>query len=208
MSDEKRPMAGLLTEPLPEDVPGRWWVAHTRPRAEKALSAELARLAILHYLPLHERKTRSRNTHRISRSVVPVFTGYLFFAATEEQRSAALKTHRIVNVLTVPNQRQLVSELRHIQKVLATDTAFGRDPRIRVGHWVRIIAGPLLGVEGVISRFRSQLRVFLNVNTLGQSINVETAADLVEPIDPPPYADDWLPARRRPKRPGPKSFIR
>jgi transcriptional antiterminator RfaH len=169
-------------------VSGRWWVAHTRPRAEKALASDLARLSIFHYLPLYERVTRSLRTNRRSRSLVPVFSGYLFFAATEEKRSLALKTNRIVNLLTVADQAQLVAELRHIQRVLESDTSFLRRSRIQVGQWVRITAGPLAGVEGVVSHWRSSVRLYLNVNILGQSITVETPPDVVEPIDPPTYA--------------------
>ena len=180
----------LVTTPLPEHVPGRWWVAHTRPRTEKALAADLTRFGIPHYLPLCERVTRSRTTNRITRSMVSVFSGYLFFAATEDQRCQALKTNRIVNVLTVHNQAQLVAELRHIQRVLTTDTSFARKSHIETGRWVRIIAGPLAGVEGVVGVRRRPHRLFLNVDILGQSITVETTPDMVEPIDPPSYAGD------------------
>lgn len=175
---------------LSECLDGRWWVAHTRPRAEKALSADLDRFAIPNYLPLHKRVTRSRATNRISRSMAPVFSGYLFFAATEAQRCQSLTTNRIVSILTVPNQARLVAELRQIQQVLASDADFAQQPRIEVGRWVRIVDGPLVGVIGVVSSRRSPHRVFLNVDILGQSITVETAPGIIEPIDPPSYTDD------------------
>lgn len=181
-------MCDPATTALPMQVEGRWWVAHTRPRAEKALAADLTRFGIPHYLPLHESVTRSRATNRVSRSMLPVFPGYLFFAATEELRLQALKTNRIVNVLTVPDQEQLIGELRQIQRVLTSNTGFARKPRLQVGHWVRIIAGPLEGVEGVVSSQRSPRRVFLNVDILGQSITVETSPDVVEPISRPSFA--------------------
>ena len=188
MSRDNGIIGGVAATVLSECVKGQWWVAHTRPRAEKTLSADLAHLGIPHYLPLHQRVTRSRATNRISRSEVPVFSGYLFFTATEEQRYRAVKTNRIVKVLTVPNQARLVAELRQIQRVLASDTVFAQRPKLETGSWVQIIAGPLTGVQGVVSSRRLPLRLFLNVDILGQSITVETTPDAVEPIDPPPYA--------------------
>jgi transcription antitermination factor NusG len=170
---------------IPDRVDGRWWVAHTRPRAEKALSADLCRLAIMHYLPLRKRVSRSKATNRISRSVVPVFPGYLFFVATESQRYQAMTTNRIANTLTVPDQEQLVAQLCHIQTVLGSDATFTRHSSVRVGRWVRILAGPLAGVEGVVSGWRSSVRVTVNVSILGQSVSVETEADMVQLIDPP-----------------------
>jgi len=192
MQSAGSPAATLLAAPLA----GRWWVAHTRPRAEKALSSDLTRFDIPNYLPLCRRMTRSPTTNRISRSTVPVFTGYLFFAATEEQRCQAVRTNRVANVLTVTNQERLVAELRQIDRVLASDTAFARKPRIQVGCWTRIISGPLAGLEGVVSSRTPPLRLFLNVDILGQSITVETSIEAVQPIDPPTYAREG-PARKR-----------
>jgi transcription antitermination factor NusG len=185
MASQVEDLRGSAAATLPECADGRWWVAHTRPRAEKALAADLTRIRIPHYLPLCQRVTRSRATNRISRSTVPVFTGYLFFVATEEQRLAAFRTNRIVSILNVPNQAGLVAELRQIQRVLGADAPFARNPRVQVGRWVRIMAGPLTGVEGVVTHLRAPLRLFLNVDILGQSISVETSPDMVEPIDSP-----------------------
>src|SRR5262245_57640435 len=72
-------------EAIPDDLPGRWWVAHTKPRNEKSLASDLVKLGIAHYLPLRRRQTRSRRTRRISRSLIPVFPGYLFFNGLDEQ---------------------------------------------------------------------------------------------------------------------------
>jgi transcriptional antiterminator RfaH len=173
---------------VPEPTEGAWWAAHTRPRAEKQLAADLARLGLCCYLPLRERVTRNARTHRLHRSVVPVFSGYLFFVADEAQRLRALATRRIVSTLTVPRQTQLVAELRHLHTVLAADAPVLLRSSLRVGRWVRIGDGPLAGVEGVVSGWRSRVRVALNVNILGQSVTVEVLRDQVEPIDPPWYA--------------------
>ena len=173
---------------MPEPTEGVWWAAHTRPRAEKQLAADLARLGLHCYLPLRERITRNARTHRLHRSSVPVFSGYLFFVADEPQRLRALATRRIVSTLNVPRQAQLVAELRHLHTVLTADTPVSLRSSLRVGRWVRICDGPLTGVEGVVSGWRSRIRVALNVNILGQSVSVEVLRDQVEPIDPPWYA--------------------
>jgi transcription antitermination factor NusG len=195
------PLALPAIAAIPDVVEGRWWVAHTRPRAEKALAADLSRIDVFHYLPLRERMTRSRTTGRVSRSQVPVFSSYLFFVATNEQRYLAMRTNRIVNTLRVPNQAQLVAELRHIHTVLATGTPFLRRSQLKIGRWVRIVAGPLMGVEGVVASCRSPFRIVINVDILGQSVTVEADVEAVEPIDVPPYArDSGSTAKRRAAR--------
>jgi transcription termination/antitermination protein NusG len=172
---------------LRTDLAGRWYVAHTRSRNEKMLAQELSCLGIFSYLPLTQRVTRSRATRRLSRSVVPVFPGYVFFNGTEDQRYAALRTNRIANILDVPNQEQLVAELQSVQFLLEHTHEFALADRLNVGDWGRIIAGPLAGLEGVITRLSHRMRLYMNVTILGQGVSVEVDSDNVERIDPPRY---------------------
>lgn len=170
-------------EAIPDELPGCWWVAHTKPRNEKALAADLTRLGIFHYLPLRTRETRSRKTRRISRSSSPVFPGYLFFNGRDDQRHRALATHRIANVLAVTAQDRLIMELRQVHKALLAGVDVRWHREIRVGQAARVIEGALLGIEGVISQRLSKLRLVLNVDMLGQSISVEVSAHQLEPIN-------------------------
>ena len=186
--------AGVLLDlTAPTD---RWYVAHTRSRNEKMVAKRLARMAVFHYLPLTERVTRSAATGRVSRSLVPVFPGYLFFNGTEEQRYQALTTNRIANILDVPNQEQLVVELLNVQFLLANTQEFSVARRLRVGDWGRVIAGPLRGLEGVVTRFSGVLRVTMNVTILGQSVSVEVDSAILERIDPPSFTEAGMRSRR------------
>jgi transcription antitermination factor NusG len=174
-----------IVSTIPTDLSGLWYVAHTRARNEKALAEDLTRLHIASYLPLAKRETRSRHTGRISRSVVPVFPGYVFFNATEGQRYQSLKTNRIAKLLVVPDQRQLMVELERIQLVLKAEECFSVVQRLEVGEWGRITAGPLQGVEGVVVHSAGRWRLSMNVTILGQSVQVDVDRDHVERIDPP-----------------------
>jgi len=173
---------------IPADRPGLWWVAHTRPRNEKALALDLRARGVFWYLPLYLRTTRSKATGRISRSIMPVFPGYVFFQGDEAQRQLVLTTNRIANTLAVHHQLQLIGELRQIQRVLATQTDFHWEPTIEVGQWARVIAGPLAGTEGIVCRRMSQMRLALNVRMLSQSVVVEVSRDRLERIEAPSYA--------------------
>jgi len=172
-------------EAVPDDLAGQWWVAHTKSRNEKALAKDLTRLAIVSYLPLRKKVTRSRRTGRCTLSTVPVFTGYLFFNATEQQRYQAVATRRVANTLYVPNQRQLVEQIRHIQQVLVTDTVFEHFHGVRVGQWVRVMAGSLMGVEGRVVRKLGKTRLAVSVDILGQSVLAEVDANLLEAVEQP-----------------------
>ncbi|MBI5865228.1 MAG: antitermination protein NusG [Planctomycetes bacterium] len=172
---------------IPENLPGAWWVAHTKPRNEKALYRDLRAMGVFAYLPLSIRLTHSRATGRASKSVVPVFTGYVFFVAGDEQRRIALTTNRVAGTLAVPNQLELVGQLRQIQRVLSSRSDFEWGPSLAVGDWVRVVAGSLAGLEGVIVRRHKRTRIALNVEMLAQSVVVEVERDFVEKIDGPSY---------------------
>lgn len=180
----------LLADPLaalPDDLPGQWWVAHTRPRNEKALAFDLRARGVFHYLPLCVRVSHSKATGRVSRSIVPVFPGYVFINGVDADRQTALTTNRIANTLAVPDEARLLGELRHVQQLLSAQADFDWEPKIEVGQWVRVVAGPLVGVEGVVCRRMSKMRLALNVRMLSQAVVVEVARDMLEKIDAPAY---------------------
>lgn len=181
--------ASIITLPAEEAIPdglvGRWWVAHTKPRNEKSLAGELVQSGIVHYLPLQPRQTRGRTSRRVYKSVVPIFPGYLFFNATEEERLRALKTNRIVTVIDVPRQESLVRELREIYKAISTGVGLRWHPEIKVGDWARVTSGPLMGVEGIVLQRSGRVRLVLNVVMLGQSVSVEVSDDALERMNAP-----------------------
>ncbi len=170
---------------IPDGLEGTWWVAHTRSRNEKILARELHQLDIFNYLPLKQKTTRSRRTGRKSFSTVPVFAGYLFLNATELQRQQVLTTNRVANMLFVAAQDQLVTQLRNVQRVIGTDAGFEQFDSIRVGQWVRVIDGPLEGVEGQVVKQLGKLRLAVNVDILGQSVLAEVNSPMLEAIDVP-----------------------
>ena len=112
----------LPAEPnvFPEDLLGgsvelaadsAWRVAYTKPRNEKALARDLVVRHVPFYLPLVPKQLRSRG--RILKSLVPLFAGYVFICATEEQRVESLKTNRISRIIDVDDQAVLLAELQN-----------------------------------------------------------------------------------------------
>lgn len=172
-------------EAIPDHLGGKWWVAHTRARNEKALARDLDRMDIVNYLPLRRCASKSRRSGRTHVSDVPVFAGYLFFNATEHQRYRAMATNRVANTLFVPDQSQLIAQIRNVHRMLLSDTAIEHFNGVRVGHWVRVIAGPLEGVEGRVVRKLGRTRLVVTVEILGQSVTAEVDAELLEKVDPP-----------------------
>lgn len=159
-----------------------WRVAHTKSRREKALAHYLANTGIGYYLPLY--RHRQAGGKRIRFSLIPLFSGYLFFRGDDVDRHKAIRSNHVTRIIDVVDEKKLIHELRQIEKVLTSDR--GADVYlfdfIRSGQWVRVKDGPLKGVEGQVVRKDREYRLVLSVEMIMQSISVTIDSALVEPM--------------------------
>jgi len=162
-------------------IAGLWWVAHTKSRNEKALAQDLLAHNIGYFLPMTWKA--HRHSRRTIRSLLPLFSGYLFFCGGETERVELLRTNRVANVITVNDQNTLINELAQIEQALRAGAPLVPDKYIKVGQRCRVIAGPLMGLAGIVVQVRNVTRLVLQVDILGQAASVEIDIDLLEFID-------------------------
>ena len=163
------------------DFPGQWWVVHTRSRNEKALAHDLIRKNISYFLPMSWKiRRRSRRTIR---SFLPLFSGYLFFCGQEDQRIELLRTNRVANLIEVNNQQKLLDELVQIDQALRAGAPLTPHKYLKTGQRCRVIAGPLIGLEGIVVKTKSATRLVLQIDMLGQAASVEIDVDMIEVLD-------------------------
>lgn len=166
----------------PVDVmSGLWWLVHTKSRMEKALSADMDRLGVGHFLPLI--RTRRRYGGRVFEVNLPLFPGYLFLCGGEDERYATLMTHRAAKVIPVADQERLKADLRQIHRVTLGDEPVDLYPGLRRGCRCRVTSGSLAGLEGVLLRRRGVCRVYIGVEVLGQSAELEIDPAMLEVLD-------------------------
>jgi hypothetical protein len=170
------------------ELSGTWWIAYTRPRFEKAFARDLCSLGIGYFLPMYEKTIFSgrRNRHLMS----PLFTSYVFFCGTEQDRYTAMKTNRLCYTMDVVDQKQLIEELAGIESALLSKAVIDCYPGLPVGKRCRIISGPMMNTEGVIiERKCAMARMVIEVTILSQGALVEIDADLLEPLEGPPFCE-------------------
>jgi transcriptional antiterminator RfaH len=163
------------------DFVGLWWVAHTKSRNEKALAKDLLQKNISYFLPMSWKVRRQKG--RTIRSLLPLFSGYLFFCGQESQRIEVLKTNRVANLLTVSDQQKLIDELSQIEKAIRTGAALTPHHYIKTGQYCRVLGGPLAGLRGIVAKTRGTARLLLQIDMLGQATSVEIDTDMIEAID-------------------------
>ncbi len=160
---------------------GLWWVAHTKSRNEKVLAHDLMAKNISYFLPMTLKV--SRRSHRTFKSMLPLFTGYLFFCGHENDRIELLKTNRVANLLEVADQETFLNELARIEQAISAGAPLVPHKYIEKGQWCRVIAGPLLGLEGIVVQNRGNTRLVLQIDMLGQAASVEIDIDMIEPVE-------------------------
>jgi len=159
----------------PPDAEALWWVLHTRSQAEKAVARRLVSARTPFFLPIYQR--RYRRQRREIRSYKPLFPGYVFILANEDERHAVLTTNLIANCLPVPDQKRLGSDLREVHSLIESGVPVSPEERLQPGMSAEIVGGPLKGYRGKVIRRGAGVRLVVEVDFLqsGASVEVDTA---------------------------------
>ena len=160
-----------------------WFVAHVKPRQEKALADDCRHLAIEYYLPMVTHVTRRKDNNKPRKSILPLFPGYISFAGTQETHHKLYATGRIASLIVIKHQKKFIAELSQIYSLLENGVPLEPcDFPFTEGTEVRVQAGPLLGIEGVVISIRNQQKLVLSVEGLGQAVMTIDAA-MVKPLE-------------------------
>lgn len=159
-----------------------WYVLHVRPRTEKRVEAYLIRYGYFHYLPLRKKTVRIQRRKRTT--YLPLFPGYVFTRLLPEERIRVLETNLLVRTIPVPEPRQLIHQLRQVNRALKLKPDLVPAANIfHLGDQVRVVAGPFRGLEGVVRQSSKQTEVVLNVEMVGQSIPLVISPGDIEKLN-------------------------
>lgn len=177
---EDNPPVLFPDEYLGAPVAGRWWVGHTKARFEKAFAWDLLKKEIPYFLPMIPRTRISGGRKR--RTLHPLFTSYVFFRGEAGDRTTALSTGRLCQVIEVHDQKQMRDELAQINRILTGEQPIDFYPFAAMGQRCRISRGPLQGLEGTVIQRDGGTRFVVQVSILGQGAAVEVEPDFLEEI--------------------------
>ena len=164
-------------------VPSRmeWHVLYLKPRTEKKMAEFSEKLDFNYYLPLR-RETKIYQRRKVTVDK-PVFPGYFFVAFDHPGRLELLKTNNIVHIIEVLDQRLFLEQLVQVRRALRIDPELEAIKGLEKGKFVRITSGPFQGIEGCVVSLKSANMVRLNVDMIGQAIEVEVDKAYIESMD-------------------------
>jgi transcription antitermination factor NusG len=162
---------------------GPWCALYTRHQHEGTVARILTSKGVEVFLPTY--RTVHRWKDRNKQLELPLFPGYVFFTYETERRIHILSTPGVHAILTtgenVPAEIPQ-GEILAIRRAVESPLRVEPHPYLKGGDVVRIKAGPLEGLEGVVSRSKDAFRVVLSVKMLGKSAAVEIDAGSVERV--------------------------
>ena len=165
----------------------QWFAVWTRSRQEKVAAAMLDMVGVDHFLPLKsELRQWSDRKQTVS---VPLFCGYLFVRMnpTKDSRLEVLKAPGIAGFvgnssgpLPIPDQ-----QIEDIRTILGRRIDCTVIPILEEGDRVRVVRGPLTGIEGRLLQSNSSSRLLISIEMLHKSIAVSLSSQDVELLSRP-----------------------
>lgn len=162
----------------------RWYVVHTRPRAERVALDHLGRQGFTAFLPEYRR--RRSHARRVEIVAAPLFPNYLFVLADiEKTRWRAISSTSGVSHLICAGDMPAplpIGVVEEIQSRLDSNGFIVMKPNINfnVGDPIKITDGPFIDQVGFFECSTDEDRVTLLLTLLGRKLRVKIPLTAVE----------------------------
>lgn len=165
-----------------------WYAVAVRARCEKSVAQTLADFHIELFLPtVTERRPWS---DRIKRVELALFPGYLFVRCvlSPELRYKILDARDVFALVGHSAQRMAIAipnaEIEAVQRIVAYAEQVEACETLPVGSRVRVIRGPMRGIEGTVSRgVDGKHRLYCAIQLLGRAVQTRINEDDLLAID-------------------------
>ena len=157
-----------------------WLVLRTRSRHESVVESFLQQKHITSYLPkckvVRSWKGRSKVVE------LPLFPGYVFVRPTAAQYDSMRYIRGSCGLVLADNKPACMPEkdLESVKILVDSGISLMVDPELTAGKRVRIIAGPLSGMEGELVSVKSQDLLVVNIEMLNSSVRVDIDRDAID----------------------------
>ncbi len=160
-----------------------WFALTVRPRHEKAVAEGLKLRELESYLPLYGAVRRWSDRTKVVQA--SLFPGYVFCRFAYRRRMDVLNVPGVVSIVGFGVSPQPIpeAEIDAIRAVLASGLSAGPWPFLKKGSRIRILAGSMKDIEGILVREKDALRLVVSVEMLQRSVAVEVDRQMIEPLD-------------------------
>lgn len=158
-----------------------WYAVFTSANHEKRVAEQLAHRSVEHFLPLYQSARRWKD--RRIQLQLPLFHGYVFVRLALRDR---------LQVLQVPGVARLVGfsgtptplpqeEIDALRATFASGFRAEPHPYLTMGRQVRVKAGPLAGISGILVKRKNRARFVISVELIQRAMALEIDEVDLEP---------------------------
>ena len=140
---------------------------------EKRVTQQLEQRSVEHFLPLYESARRWKD--RRVRLQMPLFPGYVFVKLALRDRLQLFQIPGIVHLVSFSGRPAPLpqEDIQAIRSCLDRGHQVEPHPYLKAGRRVRVMSGPLKGLEGIILRRKNKTRFVLSFELIARSVAVE-----------------------------------
>ena len=158
-----------------------WVVLHTKPRCEKKLVLHSRQREARMYLPTVPRV--HNYGARVREYEIPLFSGYVFGCIAREDLAWFRGNPYVANLLPVPDEEELLKSLRGLADALRAEVPVEVLPFLQPGRRVKVIGGPMKGMEAEVAEVKGRKRVVLRLELIQQTVAMEIDAAYLKSAD-------------------------
>jgi len=159
-----------------------WFAIRVKSNFEKRVTMSLISKGVDAFLP--EYKTRRRWSDRYKTIDCPLFPGYAFCRIDLQHRLMVVSTPGFLYIVSTGSKPTPVdeAEISKIQAVAHSGLSALPFPTLAVGQKVRLVNGPLTGLEATLLELGKHRRVYVGLTLLKRGVSVEVDSEWILPI--------------------------
>ena len=163
-----------------------WYALFTRHQHEKSVAFALSNKCHEVYLPLYRSVRRWQD--RAKQLWFSLFPCYVFIREGMDRQLQILTTPGVVQIVGWGGHPAIIpqTQLDAVRQVIESCLIVETHPYLQCGDRVRVKTGPLMGLEGILTRKKGVARLVVSMELLGRSAAVEIDVLNVERIGPFP----------------------
>jgi len=159
-----------------------WYALYTCAKHEMKVAEQLVCRSVEHFLPLYlsVRRWKDRKVHL----QLPLFPGYLFVRLALRDRFQVLQVPGVAKLIgfngmptTLPQE-----EIEALRTGLAKSVRAKPHPYLTLGRRIRVNAGPLAGLQGILVKRKNTARIVVSVELIQRAMAVEVDEADVEAV--------------------------
>ena len=163
-----------------------WYALFTRYQHEKSVTPSLSNKSYEVYLPLYRSVRRWQD--RAKQLWLPLFPCYMFIREGMDRQLQILTTPGVIHIVKWGGQPAVVPQpqVDAVRQIIESGLIVETHPYLQCGDRIRVKTGPLMGLEGILTRKKGVTRLVVSMEMLGRSAAVEIDVLNAERIGPFP----------------------